>query len=547
MTRATVPRGAAHHPATVFHWTEPHRQVTRGQRAHRASPHPIRPEPARKPPLHSTFSRDGVPVTTSGKAKAAAFLLLFGLGGCAVGPDYTPPAIAIPDRWGATAERRPAPKPAEWWRQFSDPALNRLVEEAVAGNLDVAQAKARIREARAAREQAVGALLPDLGAGGSATRSRSAQVTRNSFRAGFDTSWELDLFGARDRALEASTYGVEVAFDDLDDVLLTLIGDVTATYVEARGLQARIGLARRTARAQRETEALTRSRFQAGDISAIDTARATAQAASTEAQIPSLEAALAQAQHRLAVLTGRPPVALAGMFDRAAAVPATPAPPRAGIPAQVLLRRPDVRAAERRLAQATARIGQAEAARYPAVSLTGNLSTSALKLGDLARNSAIGWSFGPSLSVPIFNGGELAAAVDAARARRDQNDSVLRLTVLTALQDVEDGLVGLRQERIRLARLTEVARASAEAARLSRSLYGAGSTGFLDVLDAQRSLLSAEEALIQSRVALATRFIALNKALGGGWLRPVDVSTPTVVDGETGPRPRILPVEEPQP
>lgn len=478
--------------------------------------------------------------------RLAALPLLLGLGACAVGPDYAPPALELPQRWSGANSARPAPSLSEWWRQFRDPVLDALVTEAVAGNLEIAQAKARIREARATREQAVGALLPQVDAGASATRSRSAAITRNSFRAGFDSSWEIDLFGARDRALEAATYGTDAAFDDLDGVLLTLVGDVASTYVEARGLQARIALAQRTARAQRETEALTRTRFQAGEISAIDTARATAQAASTEAQIPALEAALAQAQHRLAVLAGRPPAALRSAFARPGAVPATPAPPRAGIPADVLRRRPDVRAAERLLAQATARIGQAEAARYPSVSLTGSISTSALKLGDLAKNSAIGWSIGPSLSVPIFNGGELAAAVDAARARRDQSDAALRLAVLTALQDVEDGLVGLRQERRRLASLSQAAAASGEAARLSRALYSSGGASFLDVLDAQRSLYSAEDSLIQSRIALATRFIALNKALGGGWLRPVEVSRPTVTDGETGPRLRLTPIEEPR-
>jgi len=477
----------------------------------------------------------------------ATLLLALSLSACAVGPDYQPPAIAVPQNWsGASANQKPV-RPSEWWRGLKDPTLNGLIETAIAGNLDVAQAKARIREARAAREQAVGALFLQVDGGGSAIRSRSGGVTRNGFRAGFDASWEIDLFGARDRALEAATYGTDAAFDDLDTVMLTLIGDVASTYVEARGLQARIALAQSTAKAQRATEALTRTRFQAGDISAIDIARATAQAAGTEAQIPSLRAALAQSLHRLAVLAGRPPAAMVQPLARTATVPSPPAPPRAGIPADVLSRRPDVRSAERTLAQATARIGQAEANRYPSVSLTGSISTSALKLGDLAKNSAIGWSFGPSLSVPIFNGGELAAAVDAARAQRDQQDAALRLAVLTALQDVEGGLVGLREERLRLGSLSEAAGASTEAERLSRALYSSGNVSFLDVLEAQRSLYSAQESLIQSRVALATQFISLNKALGGGWLRPVDVSTPAVIDGETGPRPRLIRIEEPQP
>ena len=478
---------------------------------------------------------------------ATLVMLALSLGACAVGPDYVPPALELPQRWSAATSGPKAPKPSEWWRNFRDPTLNTLVELAIAGNLDVAQAKARIREARATREQAVGALFPQVDAGASATRSRSQIVTRNSFRAGFDASWEIDLFGARDRAVEAATYGTDAAFDDLDTVMLTLIGDVASTYVEARGLQARIALARSTARTQRETEELTRTRFRAGDISAIDTSRATAQAASTEAQIPALEASLAQAQHRIAVLTGRPPAAMASYFARVAAVPATPSPPRAGIPADVLRRRPDVRSAERVLAQQTARIAQAEANRYPSISLTGSISTSALKLGDLAKNSAIGWSFGPTLSVPIFNGGELAAAVDAARASRDQQDAVLRLAVLTALQEVEDGLVGLRQERLRIGSLTEAATASKEAERLSRALYTSGNASFLDVLEAQRTSYAAEQSLIDSRVTLASQFIALNKALGGGWLKPVDVERPAVIDEETGPRLRIIPVEAPQP
>lgn len=495
-------------------------------------------------PMATTGGRDIAPRRLR---PTAVLLLTLVLPACAVGPDYQPPAIAMPGKWSTAAANHKPVRPSEWWRGLKDRTLNALIETAIAGNLDVAQAKARIREARAAREQAVGALFPQVDGGGSANRSRSGGFTRNSFRAGFDASWEVDLFGARDRAVEAATYGTDAAFDDLDTVMLTLIGDVASTYVEARGLQARIALAQSTAKAQRATEALTRTRFQAGDISAIDIARATAQAAGTEAQIPALRAALAQSQHRLAVLAGRPPGAMAKMLARAAAVPNPPAPPRAGIPAGVLSRRPDVRSAERTLAQATARIGQAEANRYPSVSLTGSISTSALRLGDLAKNSSIGWSFGPSVSVPIFNGGELAAAVDAAKAQRDQQDAALRLAVLTALQEVESGLVGLREERLRLASLTEAAGASTEAERLSRVLYSSGSVSFLDVLEAQRSLYGAQESLIQSRVALATQFIALNKALGGGWLRPVDVSTPAVIDGETGPRPRLIPIEEPQP
>ncbi len=216
-------------------------------------------------------------------------------------------------------------------------------------------------------------------------------------------------------------------------------------------------------------------------------------------------------------------------------IPAARGTPPAGIPADVLVNRPDVRRAERQLAQATAKIGQAEAALYPSVSLTGKISTTALKTGDLAKNSSIGWSFGPTLSVPIFNGGELRAAVEVAEAQRDQSDAALRLAVLTALQDVENSLVNLAKERQRAGKLSAAATSYREAARLSRTLYQSGAASFLDVLDAERSLYSAEDTLLQSRVTATSSFVALNKALGGGWDRPVEVERKRVVDTNTGP------------
>jgi len=197
--------------------------------------------------------------------------------------------------------------------------------------------------------------------------------------------------------------------------------------------------------------------------------------------------------------------------------------------------RPDVRKAERQLAQFTAKIGQATAALYPDVSLTGTVSTSALKLGDLGKSSTIGWSIGPSLSVPIFNGGKLQAAVEIAEAQRDEHHVAWRSAVLSALEDVENAIVGLGQERIRIRRLTEAALRYGEAARLSRSLYQTGSSTFLDVLDAERSQFTAEDSLLASRATLAKNYVALAKALGGGWSGAIDSSVPEIVDSGTGP------------
>lgn len=483
-------------------------------------------------------------------ARLCLLLPALGLAACAVGPDYETPVLSLPGKWGnapKTAKPLQPKQISQWWKKLGDRTLNGIVDEAVAGNLDVASAKARIREARASRRQAIGALFPQLDGSASFIRSRSSSnsvggtatdtpnTTYNNYRAGFDASWELDLFGANYRNVEASTYGVDAADEDLRATLLTLIGDVTSTYVEARGYQARSALAKRTAASQRETEALTRTKFQAGSASAVDVAKAAALASSTEANIPSLEAAYAQSLHQLGVLTGQAPTVLSSRLAAGGSIPAARSTPPAGIPADVLRNRPDVRKAERQLAQQTAKIGQAEAALYPSVSLTGSIATSALKSGDLAKNSSISWSFGPTLSVPIFNGGELRAAVEAAQAQRDQSDAAFKLSVLTAMQDVENALVSLAQERIRTGKLSSSATSYQEAARLSRSLYQTGSSSFLDVLDAERSLYNAEDSLLQSRVLATTDFIALNKALGGGWDKPVDVSLPTVVDTNTGP------------
>jgi NodT family efflux transporter outer membrane factor (OMF) lipoprotein len=481
------------------------------------------------------------------------------LAGCAVGPDYRAALLPTPSHWSAAAGTQPSGPPdlSRWWTRLRDPLLNELIDEAVAGNLDVATATAKIREARASYRQAVGALFPTLqnsdsvmrskgvsargpasvptGGGLSPATASSFDTPRTVFQAGFDASWELDLFGANRRAVEAASYGADAAEENLRATLVTLIGDVASNYVQARGFQARIALARRTASSQDEITQLTKNRFAAGSASAVDVANATGQAASTRAAIPTLETAYGEAVHRLSVLTGRPPAALNARLARIMPIPAPKLPVPTGIPADILLTRPDVRQAERQYAQSTAKIGQAEAARYPSVSLTGNIATAGTRLGDLGRNSSISWSFGPTLSVPVFNAGKLEAAVDIAEAQRDQFFVAYRASVLAALKDVEDTLLSLDGERARVRTLATSATAYRQATYLSRSLYKAGSSSFLEVLTTERSLYSADDALIQSRVLIATGYIALNKALGGGWDGDIDASTPEVIDTNVGP------------
>lgn len=495
------------------------------------------------PRMTTAIAAEAAPPASRSLRIIGLLFLACSLGGCVVGPDYQKPLLALPVAWG-NAQRSAASKPpelAEWWQRLNDPLLNALIEEAAAGNLDVATSKAKIREARASYRKAIGTLSPSVDGSSSATRSRSAasdggaSSTYSQFETGFDASWEIDLFGANRRAIEAARYGVNAAQEELRATLLTLVGDVASNYVEARGYQARIALARRTAASQRETAELTRTKFEAGASSAVDVANAAGQAASTEANIPDLESAYAEAVHRLSVLTGRPPAALTDRLKKYAPIPKPRLPIPTGIPADILLARPDVRLAERQYAQYTAKVGEAEAARYPSASLSGDISTSGTEIGDLGKSSSIGWSFGPTLSVPLFNGGQLKAAVEVAQAQRDQYFIAYRSAVLTALEDVENAIVSLAQERIKSGKLATSAKHYRDAASLGRALYQSGSQSFLDLLEAERSLYSAEDSLIESQVAITTDYIALNKALGGGWSGYIDTSKPEIVDRSTGP------------
>jgi outer membrane protein, multidrug efflux system len=476
------------------------------------------------------------------------------LAGCVVGPDYQKPFLTVPAKWSDQTSSRPAKPPelSKWWQRLRDPELNTLIEEAVAGNLDVATAKAKIREARASYRETAGTLFPSVDGSASATRNKDSSSTSggtagdpyNLYQAGLDASWELDLFGANRRSVEAARYGLDASVEELRSTLLTLVGDVASNYAQARGYQARIQLAQRAAESQNRTAALTRTMAKAGMSTAADVAKAMGQASSTEADIPALQSSYAQSVHRLSVLTGRPPAALTKRLKRSTPIPTPRLPIPTGIPADILLSRPDVRIAERQYAQYTARIGQAEAARYPSVSLTGDIDTTALKVGDLGKNSTIGWSFGPALSVPIFNAGQLKAAVEVARAQRDQYFIAYRSSVLSALEDVENAIVSLRQERIRNAKLASSAKSYRDAVRLERARYQGGETSLLDVLDAERSLYSVEDDLLQSSISIATDYIALNKALGGGWDGLINTATPEIVDVKTGPRMALKPVTQ---
>lgn len=458
--------------------------------------------------------------------------------GCVtVGPDYKAPSVLLPAHWAGqkSAQATPA-KLAQWWKRFNDPLLDSLIEQAVEGNNDVALAKAKIRESHASYQQASGVLYPLLDGTSSAKRSKTGSSGENTaLDLGLKTSWELDLFGANHRAIEAARYGLDADKENLHAVLVTLIGDIASNYAELRGLQARIAQTEQTIVSQRKTADLTRTRFNAGDISEVDLANAEAETSNTEATIPDLKIAYAKNLYRLSVLTGQAPMVLTQILDKPKAIPVVPATVSAGIPADVLLNRPDLRVAERNYARSTATIGQKQAALYPSVSLSGSISTAGAQIGDMGKSSSISWGFGPSLTVPLFNGGQLNAAVNSARASRDQAFISYRKAVLTALEEVENASVSLNQNRIKYSKIQRSVQFSRKATQLSRLLYQGGSTSFLELLNTERSLYSSENNLIQLKVTLLQNYINLQKALGGGWNGKINPDQPVVQDGYTGP------------
>ncbi|MCY1666263.1 efflux transporter outer membrane subunit [Rhizobium sp. SL86] len=474
-------------------------------------------------------------------AQLAVLLATSMLAGCVVGPDYTKPDLAFLKNWTASKGKEPL-KPTQlagWWKGLGDPLLNDLVEEAVKGNLDVATAKANLRLARATTRNAEGALLPSLSQSDSATRSRSVSdgdaAYNTQYKAGFDASWEIDLFGGNRRSLEAARASEEAEEETLRQTLVTLVGDVASYYVEAREYQALVSLAERSATSQLQVLALTRRQFEAGEATGVDVAKAAATAASTEADIPSYRISYAQAVHRLGILIGQTPDAVEARLKKPAPIPVPKRTMPASIPAEILLNRPDVKAAERELAAYTAKVGVAQAARYPSISLTGDVTTSASSVSDLARKSTIGWTLGPSVSIPLFQGGQLKAAVDQAKATRDTYFVAYQSAVLTAMEDTENAIIGMTQSRLRQEKLRQSVAGYRQATDLSRSLFQSGASDFLDVLDAETSLYSAEESYIQSTANTATYFISLNKALGGGWSGTINADQPLVVDRNEGP------------
>lgn len=450
------------------------------------------------------------------------------LAGCTVGPNHRRPEATLPAGWagaapseGLVADSASRAELARWWTSLGDPALTALVETALSQNLDLRRARARLRESRARATIAGARRLPEVGAsasashgGTTATPGADGLTTSNSLRGGFDASWEVDLFGGIRRGVEAVEADRESAEANLDAAAVSLVAEVARAYTEITTLWLRLGIARDSLASQTETLQLTEYRANAGLVSDQDVAQARASLEQTRARIPDLESAAAEAEHRLSILLGQAPTR--GRVAQATRLPAVPERVAIGIPADTLRQRPDVRAAERRLAAETARVGVAEAARYPSLTLSGSIGLEAL-MQDAGSSGGLAYSLLGRIAAPIFNGGRLEAAVDAQDAVREQALVDYQKAILDALKEVEDALVSLARSRERSAALEQAALAARSAAEMARQRYGAGLIDFQPVLETERTVLSVADNRASSQADEVLALIRLYKALGGGW------------------------------
>lgn len=469
------------------------------------------------------------------KKNFAALLLSCSLlSGCAmVGPDYQSFIPSLPQGWGQAESSKEVARVeavgdiSKWWRRLDDPLLSELVEQSLQSSPDVRSAQARLRESRARRMVAGAGLYPEAGASLDARRSKSSAetgsgATHNAYSAGFDASWEIDVFGGTRRNIEAADADLESREASLHDTQVSLAAEVALNYTELRAYQTRLRIARDNLASQAETLQLTDWRAQAGLVSSQDVEQARTNYEQTRAQVPNLEKSYSEAENRLAILLGQMPGSLHDRLAAPAALPDTPATVAIGIPADTLRQRPDVRAAERRLAAETARVGVAEAARYPSFGLSGSIGLEALRFGALGNSGADTYSLLAGISAPIFNAGRLRAQVEIQDAVREQALVNYEQTVLNALGDVENALVALARSRERERALGNAAISARNAALLARNRYSAGLIDFQSVLDTERSMLAVEDNLASTRADGISALIRLYKALGGGWTPPGD-------------------------
>lgn len=475
------------------------------------------------------------------------------LSACTVGPDYQPPRIAAPDNWSEPTahldqQAGAARRLTQWWTSFNDPELDHLVDEAVAGNHNLKIAAQRILAARADRTIAAAGYYPSLSTQAGAQRTQlSKNLTLpiqpnlyNAFQMGFDASWEIDLFGKTRRTVEAADATLDSVTWDQRAVLVSLLGELGNDYSQLRSAQARIAIARETMAADQDALDLTRQKFSNGLGTELDVAQAQAELETVRASLPQFETMVAQNAHAIAVLLGREPGALKEeLTGKAGTLPPVPPNLPSSLPSEVVRNRPDIRAAERTLAAANAEIGVAIAQEFPSFTLTPSLGWEAGTMNKLLTSQGQIWSLAGSANLPIFQGGALDANVDKAKAVAEEDRLTYQHTVLAAFQEVEDALVALTNEDHRQAALRQAVEANRLALQRATELYRSGLGTFINVVNSERNLNSAEDGLAQSALTRVQQSIAFYKALGGGW-QSLDRTAEAGTGTETSYKPEDL-------
>ena len=467
--------------------------------------------------------------------RTAALLPLLLLAGCMLGPDYKRPDLVVPEQFRAEPPRSqlsPTAADSAWWQQFGDPQLDALIDEALANNLDVAAAAARVDQFYGVLGTTRSQLFPQVGAELAGSRNRASSQTispapainpYNVVQANLLASWEIDLFGRTRRLTEAATAELQASEAARRATVLSLVAAVTAGYVRLRDLDREVEVARDTLGLRKDSLTLFERRFKGGVVSEVELSQARSEYATALRAVPQLEQSAAQQENALSVLVGRNP----GPIVRGRAINELAMPPvPAGLPSELIERRPDLLAAEQSLVAANARIGAAKAAYFPTISLTGAFGAASRSLSDLSGGAARVWSYGADISLPIFTAGAIAGQVTSAEAAQRESLARYRRAVQTGFQETEDALVGVAKS----AQARDAAQLQVDAlstyARLARRKYEGGYTSYLEVLDAERSLFNAQLDLAQSQANVLLQATALYKSLGGGWVDLADQKTP---------------------
>ena len=489
--------------------------------------------------------------------------MLLALGGCTVGPNFTPPEWLSPGTWFAKKDepipKEPsvpvaAPIDPNWWNAFDDPELTALEHRVAGENLDVQVATARLEESRAQLGVAGAAQFPTLNAngsyekekasnlgvfanapnplGGTALNPRSANGAEGNtagglkgsklaafdvYQIGFDASWELDLWGKVRRSVESATASVEASAEARRAALISSQAELARDYVELRGAQAQLRIARDNVRISQESVQLTQQRAAGGVTTDLDVANAEAQLRTTAAQIPPFEQQESEYINAISLLLGLPPNALQAELITPKPVPPVPPTVPVGLPSELALRRPDIRQAEAQLHAATAEIGVSVANFYPSVTLSGSLGMQALQPWRVFNVNALQFGAGPNITVPIFEGGQLKATLELSKAQQQEAAIYYQKTVLGAWHEVDNALTAYQAEQARRDQLAQAVAQNERALGLAQSRYADGVADFLQVLTAEQNLVSTQLQLVQSTTTVSANLVALYKALGGGW------------------------------